>query len=220
MDDIDELAAARAAMVEKQLAGRGIRDERVLDAMRRVPRDEFVPAAVREHAYEDRALAIGGGQTISQPYIVALMTEALAVGADDRVLDVGTGSGYQAAIFGELASEVITIERRADLAQEARERLRARGYANVTVVVGDGSLGYQEGAPYDAMLVGAAAPRVPDALLAQLAEGGRLVIPVGPLGHQVLTLVRRSGGAFHEAARDGCVFVPLIGAAGFGDDVA
>jgi protein-L-isoaspartate(D-aspartate) O-methyltransferase len=219
MDDAADRAAARAAMVEEQLAARGILDARVLDAMRRVPRDQFVPAGVRAHAYDDRALPIGGGQTISQPYIVALMTEALAIGADDRVLDVGTGSGYQAAILGELASAVITIERRPDLAREARARLGARGYTNVTVIVGDGSLGFPERSPYDAMLVAAAAPRVPDALLAQLSDGGRLAIPVGPLGHQVLTLVRRTGGSFQEAGRAGCVFVPLIGAGGFADDV-
>jgi protein-L-isoaspartate(D-aspartate) O-methyltransferase len=202
-------------MVDTQLAARGIRDRRVLGAMRRVPRERFVPPAVNDHAYADRALPIGAGQTISQPYIVAAMTEALGLARGDRVLEVGTGSGYQAAILAELANEVITIERRADLADEARERLRALGYQNVTVIVGDGSLGYAERAPYDAVLVAAAAPRVPDALRAQLAHGGRLIIPVGPHGQQVLTLVRRNGDDFHESARDGCIFVPLIGAGGF-----
>lgn len=212
---MDDQSAVRAAMVDTQLAARGIRDPRVLDAMRKVPRERFVPAALQERAYEDRALPIGAGQTISQPYIVALMTEALAIRAQDRVLEVGTGSGYQAAILGELAAEVITIERHANLAEEARARLSALGYRNVTVVVGDGSLGYSERSPYDAMLVAAAAPRVPDALLAQMIDGGRLVVPVGPLGHQMLTLVRRTGAEFKESARDGCVFVPLIGAGGF-----
>jgi protein-L-isoaspartate(D-aspartate) O-methyltransferase len=202
-------------MVHGQLTSRGIRDARVLDAMRRVPRDAFVPRESRGLAYTDRALPIAGGQTISQPYMVALMTEALELQPADRVLEVGTGSGYQAAILGELAARVTTIERHAELADGARATLASLGYANVTVVVGDGSRGWPEGAPYDAILVAAGSPRVPPSLTTQLADGGRLVVPVGPREHQTLTLVRRVGGQLVEATREGCVFVPLIGEEGW-----
>jgi protein-L-isoaspartate(D-aspartate) O-methyltransferase len=208
-------ADARAVMVDEQLARRGIKDARVLEAMRRVPRDAFVPPESRPLAYADRALPIGGGQTISQPYMVAVMTEALELRPTDRVLEVGTGSGYQAAILGELAAEVTTIERRADLAELARATFASLHLANIEVVVGDGSRGWPEGAPFDAILVAAGSPRVPPSLMAQLADGGRLVIPVGSHEHQTLTIVRRLGERFDETAREGCVFVPLIGEEGW-----
>ena len=166
-------------MVERQIAARGIRDERVLSAMREVPREAFVPENLREFAHDDTPLPISEGQTISQPYIVALMAEAAGIGPLDRVLDVGTGSGYAAAVLSRLAERVYSIERHASLAEAARQRLEALGYTNVEVRVGDGSRGWPEAAPFDAILVAAGAPDVPDALKRQLAIGGRLVIPVG-----------------------------------------
>ena len=202
-------------MVVEQLEGRGIRDARVLDVMRRVPRDAFVPPADRSRAYADQALPIGEGQTISQPYMVAAMTEALALTGVERVLEIGTGSGYQTAILAEIAREVISIERHASLAESARARLAALGYRNAQVAVGDGSTGYPPGAPFDAILVAAAAPRVPDPLKLQLADGGRLAIPIGPYGQQELTVVRRHGDAFVETRREPCIFVPLVGQEGW-----
>ena len=202
--------------IDDQLVARGVRDPRVLDAMRRVPRDAFVPAALRPYAYDDRALAIGSGQTISQPYMVAAMTEALGLTGGERVLDVGTGSGYQAAVLAELAREVITIERRPELAEAARATLDALGYRSVDVIVGDGTLGSPAHAPFDGILVGAGAPRVPDALREQLArDGGRLVIPVGPPDQQWLVVVTRSGDSYTESKGVGCIFVPLLGADGW-----
>ena len=200
-------------MVAEQLERRGIGDARVLDAMRRVPREAFVEPADHARAYADQALPIP--ETISQPYMVAAMTEALALGGAERVLEIGTGSGYQTAILAALAREVISIERHQLLADQARTRLAALGYENVDVRVGDGSLGYPAGAPYDAILVAAAAPRIPDALKTQLADGGRLAIPVGPQGRQELTIVRRHGDQFTESRREGCVFVPLVGEEGW-----
>src|SRR5256885_4290395 len=209
LSHMDDSAGAREAMVDEQLARRGIKDPRVLAAMRRVPRELFVPPESRPFAYADRALPIGEGQTISQPLIVAAMTEALQLLPTDRVLEVGTGSGYQAAILGELSSHVVTIERRADLADAARTRLAALSYANAVVVLGDASLGSPEKAPYDAILVAAGSPRIPTSLTAQLAAGGRLVIPVGSHDHQMLTLVRRIGAGRQQAPLGGCVFAPL-----------
>mgnify|MGYP001811768214 CR=1 FL=1 len=176
--DSNRLDAAREAMVEQQLAGRGIRDPRVLDAMRRVPRHVYAPGVDPERAYDDRPHPIGHRQTISQPYIVARMTELARIAADARVLEIGTGSGYQAAVLGELASSVHSIEIVPELAAEAGARLAEQGYTNVEVRSGDGYAGWPEHAPFDAILVTAAAPRVPQALLDQLAVGGRLVIPV------------------------------------------
>jgi protein-L-isoaspartate(D-aspartate) O-methyltransferase len=206
--------------IDEQLVARGITDARVLEAMRRVPRDAFVPPESSPAAYADRALPIGGGQTISQPYMVAVMTEALRLTGSEHVLDVGTGSGYQAAVLSVLARDVITIERRPELAESARATLAALCYGNVTVVAGDGTLGDREHAAFDAIVVGAGAPRVPEALKAQLsASGGRLVIPVGPPDHQILHVITRDGNAFTDTLGLGCVFVPLIGEEGWTNDL-
>jgi protein-L-isoaspartate(D-aspartate) O-methyltransferase len=204
------------AWIDEQLVARGIADARVLEAMRRVPREAFVPIAAQSHAYADRALPIGGGQTISQPYMVAVMTEALRLTGRERVLDVGTGSGYQAAVLCELARDVISIERMPELAEAARARLAALGYTNVDVIVGDGTLGSVAHAPFDGILVAAGAPRAPEALKHQLSpDGGRLVIPVGPSEQQWLTVVTRDGDRFTESTGIGCVFVPLLGEDGW-----
>jgi protein-L-isoaspartate(D-aspartate) O-methyltransferase len=213
-----ELEAARDRMISEQIERRGVRDARVLAAMRRVPRDAFVLPADRSRAYADQAIAIGEGQTISQPYMVAAMTEALALTGGERVLEIGTGSGYQTAILAELAREVISIERHAPLADQARGRLATFGYGHVQVLVGDGSRGDAARAPYDAILVTAGAPRVPETLKGQLAAGGRLVVPVGPQGQQTLMVVRRDGERFLETARESCVFVPLVGEEGWPDE--
>jgi protein-L-isoaspartate(D-aspartate) O-methyltransferase len=215
--DQAEYAVDRERMVRDQIEARGVSDRRVLAAMRAVPRHLFVPAYQRDAAYRDTPLAIGQGQTISQPYIVALMTELLELAGDERVLEIGTGSGYQAAILGWLAAEVVTIERFSSLAQEARDRLAALGCSNVRVEVGDGSRGWPEGAPYDAIVVTAASPGVPDPLPDQLADGGRLVVPVGPRWTQHLVRVRREGGAFKRETLIGVAFVPLIGEHGWQD---
>jgi protein-L-isoaspartate(D-aspartate) O-methyltransferase len=202
--------------IDEQLIARGITDARVLDAMRRVPREAFMPESARRDAYADRAQPIGAGQTISQPYMVAAMTEALRLTGAERVLDVGTGSGYQAAVLAGLAREVITIERVPELAETARARLARLGYANVIVVVGDGTLGVPAHAPFDGILVAAGAPRAPATLKAQLSgDGGRLVIPIGPAEQQWLTVIVRSGDVFAEAIGIGCVFVPLLGQEGW-----
>jgi protein-L-isoaspartate(D-aspartate) O-methyltransferase len=206
---------ARTRMVAEQLESRGISDRRVLDVMLRVPRHVFVPANAQMLSYADRALPIGEGQTISQPYMVALMTEALHLSGTERVLEIGTGSGYQAAVLAELATEVITVERRPDLASLARDILSALGYRNIHVVVGDGSVGRESDAPFDAILVAAGAPHVPASLKRQLADGGRLVIPIGTATHQILTVVTRTGNALQESSGEGCVFVPLVGQEGW-----
>ena len=205
----------RERMVETQIARRGIQDERVLLAMRSVPRHLFLPAGARDWAYADGPIRIGCGQTISQPYIVALMTELLDVKPDHRVLDVGTGSGYQAAILGELASEVHTIERHPELAKSAEEQLAALGYENITVHVGDGTQGLESFAPYDRILVAAAAPSVPDPLLNQLTDGGRLVIPVGSRFSQSLEIWDRVGDKNIRKSDIPVVFVPLVGKDGW-----
>jgi len=202
-------------MVEEQLRARGIRDERVLDAMARVPRHEFISPAYRDEAYEDHPLPIGEGQTISQPFVVAAMLEALALRPEDVVLEVGAGSGYETAVLGELVRTVHSIERIASLAERAREVLERLGYSNVTVVHGDGSLGLPEAAPFDAIVVSAAAPHVPASLMDQLRDGGRLVIPVGSGFAQELQLVRKIGDNSTVLYLDGVRFVPLIGREGF-----
>jgi protein-L-isoaspartate(D-aspartate) O-methyltransferase len=202
-------------MVEEQLRGRDITDERVLAAMERVPRELFVPEAFRHRAYEDAALPIGKGQTISQPYMVARICEALMVRPTDRVLDVGTGSGYQAAVLAELAADVHTIERIPELADRARAALAAAGYERVQVHVGDGTLGLPEHAPFAAIAVAAAAPEVPPSLYEQLEPLGRIVIPVGGRAGQELQLVVRSPEGPAVIRSVPCRFVPLVGAEGF-----
>jgi protein-L-isoaspartate(D-aspartate) O-methyltransferase len=204
-------------MVEGQLRARGIVDQRVLDAMERVPRELFVPPEARSRAYDDVALPIGYGQTISQPYMVALICEVLALRGDERVLDVGTGSGYQAAVLAELAAEVYTIERIPELAEQARANLEAAGYDRVHVHVGDGTLGLPEYAPYDAIAVAAAAPGLPQALYEQLEPRGRLAIPVGGRWGQRLELVIRSPEGPAVARSVPCRFVPLVGEEGFAE---
>lgn len=200
----------RHRMVELQLRSRGIHDERVLAAMERVPRHEFAPEAYRDQAYEDHPLPIGEGQTISQPYIVAIMLEALELSPSDRVLEIGTGSGYVTALLAELTAQVVSMERHAALADSAQSLLRSLGCTNLTVVTGDGTRGYPEGAPYDAIIVSAAASEMPSALVAQLAEGGRMIVPVGSEDAQQLRLIRVENGNVRTECRELCRFVPLI----------
>jgi protein-L-isoaspartate(D-aspartate) O-methyltransferase len=205
----------RQLMIEHQLKARGIFDERVLAAFSRVPREDFIACDLREHAYEDRPLTIGCSQTISQPYIVASMLQAAELRPEDCVLEIGTGSGYQSALLAEIVSSAISIERHSDLAQIARERLSRLGYTNVEIVIADGTLGYLPKAPYDAILVSAAAPRIPQTLAQQLAMGGRMVVPVGHRDLQDLILVRNQEEGLRHIRLDGCAFVPLIGEEGF-----
>ncbi len=202
-------------MVERQLRRRGIADTRVLAAMAKVPRELFVPPALRDRAYEDGALPIRCGQTISQPYVVAAMCELLELQGDERVLDVGTGSGYAAAVLAELAAEVVSIERIPSLAEDARAALDEAGYERVEVRVGDGSLGAPDRAPFEAIAVAAAAPGIPPALVDQLALDGRIVIPRGSRSTQQLVLAVRTHAGLAERASMPCRFVPLVGAGGF-----
>ena len=197
-------------MVRTQLVERGIRDMRVLDAMRKVPRHEFVPETLRQEAYEDHPLPIGEGQTISQPYIVAAMLQHLALQVTDRALDVGTGSGYVTALLSLLCAEVYSVERHAQLAALAESTLHRLGYRNVKIRVGDGTQGWPEYAPFDAILVSAATPEMPPALFAQLREGGRMVVPIGPASSQELQLIRKVEGKPEVKVLEGCRFVPLI----------
>jgi len=206
-----EYAARRAEMVEKQLRRRGIEDNCVLGAMLAVPRHEFVPEELRARSYDDVPLPIGSGQTISQPYIVAAMTAALRLQPTDRALEIGAGCGYQAAVLSLLAKEVFTIERRAELASAASEKLESLVYLNAHVHCGDGTLGLPELAPFDAILVAAAAPAAPQPLLTQLAEGGRMIIPVGDADNQELQLIEKHGGKLFTKMLEGCRFVPLVG---------
>jgi len=202
---------ARDRMVETQLVTRGIHDPRVLDAMRKVPRHLFVDEALAAQAYADHPLPIGEKQTISQPYIVALMTEALGLEGHEKVLELGTGSGYQTAVLAELADRVFTIERIPSLLHRAREVLNSLGYRNVVYRVGDGTLGWPEEAPFDAILVSAGAPRVPQPLVDQLSMGGRLVLPVGDRRSQELILVERVPEGIRKTTLGGCRFVDLVG---------
>jgi len=211
MPEKKEYAAQRVEMIEKQVRRRGVTDPAVLAAMQAVPRHEFVAEEIRSNAYADAPLPIGGGQTISQPYIVAAMTAALHLRASDKVLEIGTGCGYQAAVLACLAKDVFTIERRPELASSACARLARLGYSNAHVHCGDGTLGLPEFAPFDAILVAAAAPAIPRPLLAQLAEGGRMILPLGGVEHQELQLIGKRGDAFPTKMLEGCRFVPLVG---------
>ncbi|HEX2358558.1 MAG TPA: protein-L-isoaspartate(D-aspartate) O-methyltransferase [Solirubrobacterales bacterium] len=208
-------AAARERMVERQLRRRGIHDERVLAAMGAVPREQFVPEQVRDRAYDDSALPIGSEQTISQPWVVAAICQALSLQGDEVVLEIGTGSGYSAAVLARLAREVHSVERIAGLATGAREALGGLGIENVEVIVGDGSRGLPERAPFNAIAVHAASPEAPHSLLAQLAEGGRLVVPIATAGADLLTSFHRENGGLRQETIGPCRFVPLIGAEGF-----
>ena len=206
----------RMAMVESQLAARGIVDTRVLEAMAWVPREDFLPEDRQSWAYRDRAVPLGHGQTVSQPYMVAAMTEALLLGPGDRVLEVGTGSGYQSAVLSAIAAQVFTIERLPDLQCAAEERLATLGVSNVRFRVGDGSLGWPEEVPFDAIIVTAGAPSVPPPLKSQLNEdGGRLVIPVGPRRQQSLIRYTRTGNEYVTERLLNCAFVPLVGSEGW-----
>jgi protein-L-isoaspartate(D-aspartate) O-methyltransferase len=205
-----DFASDRATMIKHQLANRGVRDQRVLKAIDRVRREAFVPPSLAQDAYADSALPIDCGQTISQPIIVAMMTEALQLSGDEKVLEIGTGCGYQAAILAELAAAVFTIERHAELAQQAEARLRELGYQNVFVRTGDGSLGWPEEAPFDRIIVTAAAEECPPVLWQQLREGGILVGPFGPNYEQALYAIHKLGGKPQSRILTGCRFVPLI----------
>jgi protein-L-isoaspartate(D-aspartate) O-methyltransferase len=211
----EKFAAARRQMVERDLKPRGIHDPRVLEAFATVPRERFMPASLRLDAYADRPLPIGEGQTISQPYIVALMLQELAPGPEDVVLDVGAGSGYQTALLCEMCKHVVAIERLEGLARQAERNVTARGYANVEFHVGDGSLGWPERAPYDGIICGAGAPKLPEAWVEQLADGGRIVTPVGGMSAQELLIARREGDRLHRRSLSGVRFVPLIGEEGW-----
>ncbi len=217
MDDFAEpdFAARRADMVEHQLRERGIRDERVLAAMGEVPREAFVPERRRDLAYADAALPIGSEQTISQPWIVAAILQALELRGDEQVLEIGTGSGYSTCLLGRLAKHVVSVERHSSLARAAAESLRSCAADNVELMVGDGSRGVPDRAPFDAIAVHAAAPAAPPALVEQLADGGRMVVPVASGKEEMLTLLRRVGSDLETIAIAPCRFVPLIGAEGF-----
>lgn len=213
--NVSDFVRKRSQMVEAQLRARGIRDERVLDAMLRVPRHEFVLPEYQRQAYEDRPLPIGEEQTISQPFIIAISLQALKLAGGERVLEVGTGSGYQTALLAELAHEVYSIERHASLAVNAKEVLTRLALNNVNVAVGDGTRGLPEHAPFDAVVVSAAAASWPRSLFDQLAEGGRMVVPVGPPQAQELQLVRKRESTAAVEVLEGCRFVPLVGAEGY-----
>jgi protein-L-isoaspartate(D-aspartate) O-methyltransferase len=212
-----DYTAERLVMIRGQLQRRGITDRRVLQAMQEVPRHAFVAPEWRHEAYSDRPLPIADAQTISQPYMVAIMTQSLVLQGHERVLEVGTGSGYQAAVLSRLAAHVYTIEYFPDLAERARALLQRLGYTNVQVSTGDGSLGFPTYAPYHGILVAAAAPRVPQSLLTQLAEGGRLVIPVGSATSQELLIITRHGDGYSQLRSVPCRFVPLLGQEGWAE---
>jgi protein-L-isoaspartate(D-aspartate) O-methyltransferase len=208
--DLALLSSLRQRMVDSQLRARGISDQRVLDAMTRVPRHEFVPERYRDQAYEDHPLPIGEDQTISQPYIVVVMLQALKLSSTDNVLEIGTGSGYVTALLAQLTAQVTSMERHPALADAAREVLDNMGYENVRVVAGDGTRGFPEAAPYDAILVSAAAAELPSTLVSQLAEGGRMIIPIGGAEAQQLQYIEKLNGQPQITLRELCRFVPLI----------
>lgn len=213
--DLSRYIGERHLMVEQQLRRRGIRDQRVLAAFERVPRHLFVDERKGSEAYEDHPVGIGEQQTTSQPFMIATMLEVAEIQPADKVLEIGTGSGYQTALMAELAAEVFSVERFPALAAQAQHVIAQLRYANIVIATGDGSLGLPQHAPYAAIIVSAAAPRVPEALLQQLADGGRLVVPVGDQEDQWLQVVRRRGSDFQTQQICGCKFVPLIGAQGF-----
>lgn len=208
----------RLAMVEDQLRRRGIHDQRVLEAMAKIPRHSFVSPEYQAAAYEDRPLPIGEGQTISQPYMVAVMTQSLELTGGERVLEIGTGSGYQTATLAELAKTIFTVERIQVLIQRAQKVLQNLGYENIFFLHGDGTKGWREDSPFEGIIVTAGAPEVPQMLTSQLADGGRLVIPVGPRYTQTLYKVTRKGNRFMEEDITGCVFVPLLGDFGWKEE--
>lgn len=213
--DRDPFVQERMRMVARQLAGRDIYDPRVLEAFRRVPRHELVPRDLWDEAYDDHPLPIGEGQTISQPYMVAIMLQLLRLRGNERVLEIGTGSGYQTALLAELARTIHSIERVPSLARRAEMDLTRLGYQNVTIRCGDGTLGWPDEGPFDSIVVSAGAPRVPAPLVEQLADGGVLAVPVGTRSFQILTLVRRRGNAVQTEELDACRFVDLIGEHGW-----
>lgn len=215
---MDPYAVARRRMVTEQLMPGGVRDSRVLEVMGAIPRHAFVSPGMESQAYLDRPLPIGLGQTISQPLIVAMMTEALALGGAERILEIGTGSGYQAAVLAELADIVYTVERMKDLSIRARKVLYRLGYDNIRLRIGDGTLGWPEEAPFDRIIVTAGAPAIPETLVAQLADGGRMIIPVGGEDIQQLDVITRQGEAFHTRSITACRFVKLVGRQGWTPD--
>jgi protein-L-isoaspartate(D-aspartate) O-methyltransferase len=213
--DEQSLKKIREDMVRDQLVSRGISDKLVLDAMRKVHRHKFLPKGMEASAYDDSALPIGDGQTISQPYMVAIMTEKLGLSGGEKVLEIGTGSGYQSAVLAEIAKEVYSIEFVPSLAERSKKKLEDLGYKNITVTSGDGTLGLPEKAPFDGIIVTAGAPSIPKPLTDQLSDGGRLVIPVGDAFSQTLTIVTKRGGKLEIEESIGCVFVPLVGKYGW-----
>jgi protein-L-isoaspartate(D-aspartate) O-methyltransferase len=213
--DEEAFRAERLEMVERQIAARGVRDPRVLEAMKQIPRHLFVPPPYQESAYHDRPLPIGEGQTISQPYIVAVMTELLELRPNDTVLEIGTGSGYQSALLSEIVSSVISVERLPAIAERARTNLQKLGITNVEIVIGDGTLGWPKKAPYNGILITASTPDIPPPLIEQLAEGGCLVAPVGGYGYQELVKLTKRGGKVERTYHGGVAFVPLIGRYGW-----
>ena len=212
-----DYALARERMVRTQLEARHIKDQRVLKAMRTVPRHEFIPEELWSRAYGDHPLPIGQSQTISQPYMVALMTEQMELEEDNTVLEIGTGSGYQAAVLAELVARVFSIERVSELALRARKILDKLGYDNIIIRTGDGTLGWKEFAPFDRIMVTAGAPDVPESLVEQLADGGRIIIPIGNTFVQTLMVIKKKGDTISKEEQCGCTFVPLIGEQGWED---
>jgi len=210
--DTDKITVQRLRMIEEQIAGRGVKDARILDAMRKIPRHLFVNNSLKDKAYGDHPLPIGEGQTISQPYVVAWMTEALKLKSSDRVLEIGTGSGYQAAVLAEIVKEVYTVEIRKGLKETADKLLNELGYENIKTEYGDGYYGWEQNAPFDAIIITASANHIPPPLIKQLREGGRLIIPLGKtLYYQTLTLVTKHGSELNVEQMGGVAFVPMIG---------
>ena len=214
-NSVDQNEQKRLSMVESQLKARGIASERVLEAMQKVSREQFVPDRYKKDAYNDSPLPIGSEQTISQPYMVAIMTECLDLQPNDKVLEIGTGSGYQTAVLLEITPRVYTIERLPELAEKSKNALSSAGYTSFQIRVADGSCGWPEEAPFDAIIVTSAAPEIPTVLKEQLADGGRIVVPVGPRHMQTLYKVKKEGHTFKEEKKTQCTFVPLIGKYGW-----